>query len=185
MAQQYPQQPYQAQTQLGQQLQQQPFSQMIGQRFQESVPQEVQSAAMDLDRLESVCEWMKSQAAERGRVRIAQRADDIANIAHLEKKLLLRQSPFAEPIGRATQQTVQQGIQEFQQHVSEPEVQEALTQAQQSLTSINQALGRVQQWGQEISTTPEMTQPQGVSQPQGVTPQQGVTQPPGVGQPQY
>jgi hypothetical protein len=179
MTQQYTQQPYQAQSQFGQQLQQQPFSEMVGRRFQESVPQEIQGAVMDLDRLETVCEWMKSKAAERGRIRIAQRADDIANIAHLEKMLLLRQSPFAEPVGRAAQQTVQQGVREFQQHVNDPEVQEALTQAQQSLSSIDQALGRLQQWGQEISATQGMTHAQGVSQPQGTS------QPSDVGQPRY
>jgi len=147
MSQQYT--PYQAQTQAGQQLQQRQFSQFIGQRFQESVPQEVQAAVSDLGRLETVCEWLNSVATERGRPRVAARAADIANIAHLEKKLVLRQSPFAEPIGQAAKQTIQQGIQELQQHASEPEVQEALSEMQQNLNTLSQVVGRVQQWGQQ------------------------------------
>lgn len=148
---------------MGQQFQQTShIGQAIGYRFEQSVPQEVQHAVMDLDRLETVCEWVKTQATERGRSRVAQRADDLANIAHLEKKLLLRGSPFAEPIGRATRETIQQGVQEFQQHVSEPEVQEALSQAQQTLNTIGQALGRVQQWGQQGAT--QSMQQQGMTQ---------------------
>jgi hypothetical protein len=172
MTQQYSQ-PYQTQfgqqppqTQFGQQLQQQPLAQAIGQRFQESVPQEVQAAVMDLDRLETVLEWLKSSAGGHGPV--TERADDIATIAHLEKKLMLRGSPFAEPIGRAVQQTIQQGIQEFQQHGSAPGVQEVVSQAQQSLQSIDQALGRLQQSGVQ----PAVAQ-QGTTQ---VPPQQGIQQ---------
>jgi hypothetical protein len=177
MAQQYSQ-PYQAQTQFGQQLQQQPLGQAIGQRFQASVPQEVQAAVMDLERLETVCEWMKSRATERGRVRVAERADDIANIAHLEKKLLLRGSPFAEPIGRAVQETIQQGVQELQQHVSDPEVQEAISQAQQSLGSIEQALGRLQQFGQQPPVSQQgMTQVAPQQEAAQGAPQQGMGQP--------
>jgi hypothetical protein len=123
---------------------------------------------MDLDRLETVCEWTKSRATERGRVRVAERADDLANIAHLEKKLMLRQSPFAEPIGQAVQQTIQQSIQELQQHASDPEVQETISQAQQSVTTVGQALSQLQQFGQ----APPMgqAQPAGQAQPVGQTP---------------
>jgi D-alanyl-D-alanine dipeptidase len=159
---------YQAQTQVGQQLQESRAGQFIGQRFQESVPLEVQQAVSDLDRFETVLEWAKSQATMRGRPRVAARCDDLAEIAHLEKKLLLRQSPFAQPIGQATQQTIQQGIQELQHRAGEPEVQEALQHGQQVVNSIGQAMSRVQAWGQ-----------QGVQQ-QGLQPQtfqQGMQQP--------
>jgi hypothetical protein len=186
MAQQHSQ-PYQAQTQFGQQLQQQPLAGAIGQRFQASVPQEVQAAVMDLERLETVCEWTKSRATERGLVRVAERADDIANIAHLEKKLLLRGSPFAEPIGRAVQETIRQGVQELQQHVSDPEVQEAISQARQSLGSIEQALGRLQQFGQQPSVSQQgMTQVPPQQEMTQVPPQQGTAQPEtSQSQPQY
>ena len=137
------------QTPLGQQIQGSPFGQAVGQRFSESVPQEVQQAVMDLDRFETVVEWAKSKATERGLARVAQRCDDLAEIAHLEKQLMLRQSPFAQPIGQATKQTIQQGVQELQAHASQPEVQEALAQAQQSLGTIDNALTRLQTWGQQ------------------------------------
>jgi len=140
---------YQAQTLAGQQLQGSQFGQAIGGRFQESVPQEVQQAVMDLDRFETVVEWAKSRAVERGRPRVAQRCDDLAEIAHLEKQLILRGSPFAEPIGQATKGTIQQGVQELQAEASQPEVQEALAQAQQSVGAIDNALSRLQTFGQQ------------------------------------
>lgn len=169
MSQQYPQQPqssqvqqgqgpqsqqpvqsgYQAQTQVGQQVQQRPGVQMATQQYQQSVSQEVQRAVEDLDHLETLSEWVKSRATERGRPRIAARADDLAEVAHLEKNLLLRESPFAEPIGQAVQATIQQGVQELQQYAGDPEVQEALSQAQQTLSTIEQAITRVQQLGQQ------------------------------------
>jgi hypothetical protein len=142
-------QPYQAQTPVGQQLQQQPLAQAVGQRFTQSVSPEVQAAVSDLGRLETVCEWLKGRATEKSRPRLAQRADDIANIAHLQKKLLLRNSPFAEPIGQAVQQTIQQGVQEFQRRASDPEVQDAIAQAQQTINNVSQALSRIQQVGQQ------------------------------------
>jgi len=150
---------YQAQTQTGQQLQGSQMGQAIGQRFNESVPQEVQQAVMDLDRLETVVEWAKSRAVERGHPRIAQRCDDLADIAHMEKQLILRGSPFAQPIGQATKQTIQQGVQELQAHASQPEVQEALSQAQQSASSIENALSRLQTFGQQYGGAQGQQQP--------------------------
>ena len=146
---QQPTQPYQAQTQEGQQVQQRPGVQMATQGYRQSVSQAVQHAVNDLDHLETLSEWVKSRATARGRPRIAARADDLAEIAHLEKNLLLRDSPFADPVGQAVQQTIQQSVQELQQHAGEPEVQEALSQAQQTLSTIEQALTRVQQFGQQ------------------------------------
>ena len=150
---------YQAQTQAGQQLQGSQAGQAIGQRFNESVPQEVQQAVMDLDRFETVVEWAKSRAVEQGMPRVAQRCDDLAGIAHVEKQLILRGSPFAQPIGQATKQTIQQGVQELQAHASQPEVQEALSQAQQSASSIENALSRLQTFGQQYGGAQGQQQP--------------------------
>lgn len=140
---------YQAQTQVAQQAQQRPGVQMAAQQYRQSVSQEVQNAVADLDHLESLSEWIKSRATERGRPRIAARADDLSEIAHLEKNLLLRGSPFAEPIGQSVKMTIQQGVQELQQYAAEPEVQEALSQAQQTLSTIDQAIAQFQQAGQQ------------------------------------
>ena len=150
---------YQAQTGTGQQLQGSQAGQAIGQRFNESVPQEVQQAVMDLDRFETVVEWAKSRAVEQGMPRVAQRCDDLAGIAHVEKQLILRGSPFAQPIGQATKQTIQQGVQELQAHASQPEVQEALSQAQQSASSIERALSRLQTFGQQYGGAQGQQQP--------------------------
>ena len=140
---------YQAQTPMGQQIQSSPFGQAVGRRFQESVPQEVVAVVEDLDRLATVCEWAHMKTMERGRPRVARACLDIADIAELEKKLVLRQSSFARPIGEATRQVIQNAVQELQQHASEPEVQEALTHAQQTAGRIQQALGRLQEFGSQ------------------------------------
>jgi len=136
---------YQAQTQAGQQIQQRPGVQMAAQQFQQSVSPEIRGAVSDLDHLETLSEWLQGRATELGRPRIAQRAEDFAEIAHLEKNLLLRGSPFADPIGQAAKQTIQSGMQELQQYASDPEVQEALTHAQQTLATVDQALAQFQQ----------------------------------------
>jgi len=167
---------YQAQTEMGQQLQQRPVAQMVGQQFQQSVPQEVQQAVQDLDQLETVCEWLKARATERGRPRIAARADDLATVAHLQKSLLLRESPFAEPIGQAVQQTIQGSVQELQQHANDPEVQEALGQAQQTLSTISQAISQFQQFGQQGMSQQGSTGQQRFAGQQGVGQQQAVPQ---------
>ncbi|WP_254532267.1 hypothetical protein [Natrinema gelatinilyticum] len=149
--------------------------QFIGQQYQQSVPQEIQQAVTDLNRLENVCEWLATRATERGMIHLAERSTDIANIAHLEKKLLLRQSPFAEPIRGAIQQT----IQELQQYAGEPEVQESLTHAQRALDTISTALERIQTaGGQQAGQQPMQMGTQQAQQPsQQMRGQQGLRQP--------
>lgn len=171
--QQYPQYgggQYQAQTPMGQQIQSSQFGQAVGRRFQESVPQEVVAVVEDLDRLATVCEWAHMKTMERGRPRVARACLDLADIAELEKKLVLRQSSFAQPIGEATRQVIQSAVQELQQHASEPEVQEALSHAQQTAGRIQQALSRIQQFGGQGGTggqPGQMGQPMGQSTGQG------------------
>jgi hypothetical protein len=157
--------------------------QRLGQRFDQSVPAEVQTAIQHLDRVASVAEWTKTKASQRGMPRVVRVCDDIEDIAHLEKKLLIRQSPFAQPIGQASAQVIQQGLQELQQHVQEPEVQETIENVQQSLNSINQGLSRLQQVGQQGVGGQFGQQPQFGQQQIGQQPQYGHQQ---TGQqPQY
>lgn len=152
MTAQYPQQSgqgpqsYQPQQQGGQ-LQPQALAQQIGQAFDQSVPDQVKQAVAELDRLEMVCEWLQSRAMARGHTVVAQRADDIAAIAHAQKGLILRESPFAAPMGQAVQETIQQGIQELQQYAQDPEVQDTLNQAQNTVATISQAIVHLQQRG--------------------------------------
>lgn len=182
---QYPQQEgqpvtnYQAQTPVGQQVQASPFGQAVGQRFQDSVSQDVIRVVSDLDRLETVSEWAKGQATQRGMHRLARACDDLQDIAHLEKKLVIRQSPFAQPIGEATRKVIQDAISELQQYANQPEVQEALSQAQKVNNDIQTVVSRLQTFGQ--GATGQSSSPQSQSQAQAqVQPQtQAVTgQPP-------
>lgn len=140
---------YQAQTPVGQAIQGTQVGQLIGQRYRERVPQEIQQAVADLDHFESICEFTHQRAMERGMVRVGKRCDELAQIAHLEKHLILAESPFAQPIGQAVRATIQQGLQDLQQQAGQPEVQDAISQGQQVLTTINDALTRLQTWGQQ------------------------------------
>lgn len=148
---------------MGQRLQSSQFGQAVGQRFQDSVPVEVQSVVQDLDRLETVCEWAKTQATQRGMFTLARACDDIQDIAHVQKKLIIRQSPFAQPLGNATRQVIQNAVQQLQQYTSQPEVQDALSAAQQTTNAISQALTRLQSVGGSIQSTGQI-QPGGTQQ---------------------
>jgi hypothetical protein len=166
--------PHEAQTPVVQGTQGQAIGGAIRGRFDDSVPQDVRSAVLDLDRVETLCEWLDYQATERNRPRLAQRAEDVSEIAHLQKQLLLRESPFAEPVGQAAQGVIQQAVQEFQARSTDPEVQDAAAQLGQTLESLGQILAGPQgMTGQPSAPTPasaaspapEMTQGPATGQP--------------------
>ena len=143
------QQRYQPQQQQPQQQGQfgqpwQALGEQMEQRFDESFSSEVRTTIRDLDKTASVAEWVKMKAAERGRPTVVRVADDIEDIALLEKKLIIRESPFAHPIGQTSKQVLQQGLQELQQHINEPEVQDAVEQTRRSLESIDKGLMSLQ-----------------------------------------
>ncbi|MDG5777508.1 hypothetical protein VB773_13435 [Haloarculaceae archaeon H-GB2-1] len=154
--QQYPQ-GTQAQYQSGQQFGGQ-MGQQIGQRFDESVPNEVHQLVQQLDRLESVSAWAKSGACKQGMHQVASICEDIEDVAHLEKKLVLRQSPFARPIGESVKATIQSGVQTLQQAAGQPEVQDNIREAQQTLTIIDTALTQLQSMGQQTMGQQSMGQ---------------------------
>ena len=145
--QQQPPQRYQSQQQgmFGQPWQ--AMGEQMEQRFDETYPTEVRATLRDLDKTASVAEWVKMKAAQRGRPTVVRVADDIEDIALLEKKLIIRQSPFAQPVGQTSKQVLQQGLQELQQHISEPEVQEAVEKTRRSLESIDKGLMSLQTTG--------------------------------------
>ncbi|WP_049920282.1 hypothetical protein [Halobiforma nitratireducens] len=83
---------------------------------------------------------------------VARICADLAIVADLEKKLLLRQSPFAKSMGQAVQESVQQGIQQLQQQGTDiPEVQRAISEAQLAIeeigSEISQRTGQFEQQG--------------------------------------
>lgn len=162
---QYPQPSYQAQSQVGQQFQQMTGGRAGGQ-FEQQLPQEALKAVQDLDRLANVTEWAKTKVAERGMTRAVRICDDIEDLAHLEKKLIIRQSPFAQPIGQAVVQTIQQNLQELQAHSSEPAIQEMVQQVQQSLSTVQQGASRIQQTSQMQGQQGGMQSQQGQTQGQ-------------------
>lgn len=157
------------------------IGQTIRGRFDDSVPAAVQNAVLDLDRVETVCEWLDYQATHWGRPQLAGRAEDVSEIAHLQKQLLLRESPFAEPVGQAAQGVIQQAIAEFQSRATEPEAQDAVAQLQQTLESLGRILaGQQGTTAQSAAQQPMATQQSGqqsVQQPAQQPAQQSAQQP--------
>lgn len=143
--------PYQTGQSFGQQV-----GQRMSQRFGETLPPEAVRAVENLERVETLSEFAKTQAIQKGLPRVALACDDIHDLAHMEKKLIVRQSPAAETMGQCIQQSVQERLQNLQQWASEPEVQEALAEAQQSLTTVSNAVSRLQAFGQQgIQSQPQ------------------------------
>lgn len=126
-----------------------PVSQRIGKRFDESVPTDIRATVEDLDRVASVAEWTKMQAAERGLPRVVRLCDDLEDVAQLENQLLIRQSPFARPLGQTSMQVIQDGLQDLQEFVDKPEVEETVENLENSVGSIDRALGALQTVTQE------------------------------------
>jgi hypothetical protein len=141
------QQPQQQGGQFGQQQQGGQFGQQIRQRYEESVPSEVRLAVDDLEKVSTTAEWAKTKATERGLARVATVCDDIQDLAELQKKLIIRQSPVSHTIGQCSVQAIQEGLQELQQHMSEPEVQATIENAKQSLGTIQKGLSALQTLG--------------------------------------
>ncbi|MFB6130932.1 MAG: hypothetical protein ABEJ28_08940 [Salinigranum sp.] len=148
-----PQQQYQP-SQFGQQL-----GQRIGQRLVDTLQPEAVQAVQQLERVETLSEFAKAQAIQKGMPRVARACDDIQDIAHVEKKLILRQSPAAQTLGQCVQQAVQERVQNLQQRAGEPEVQEALQEAQQSISHIGNAISRLQTFGQQGMQSQQYQQP--------------------------
>ncbi|WP_254662895.1 hypothetical protein [Haladaptatus sp. W1] len=123
------------------------FGQQIRQRYEESVPSEVRLAVDDLEKVSTTAEWAKVKAVQRGLPRVANVCDDIQELAELQKKLIIRQSPVSHTIGQCSVQAIQEGLQELQQHTGEPEVQATIENAKQSLGTIEKGLSALQTTG--------------------------------------
>lgn len=144
------QQPTQQSAQAGGGVGQQSFQQGGGQQsFQQSAPPEIQEAVTTLDHFETVSEWAKTKALQRGIPQVAQKLDDLTEIANLQKKLFLRQSPYAEAVSQATTRSIQQSVQDLQTYASEVGVQDVITEAQYLTDTIGQASVQAQQWSQQ------------------------------------
>ncbi|WP_266076433.1 hypothetical protein [Haladaptatus caseinilyticus] len=121
-----------------------PIGQQVRQRYEESVPSEVRLAVDDLEKVSTTAEWAKVKATQRGLPHVASVCDDIQEISELQKKLIIRQSPFSQAIGQCSLQVMQDGLQQLQQHVDKPEVQDTIEHTRQSLDSIGKGIGALQ-----------------------------------------
>lgn len=126
-----------------------------------------------LHNFETVLEIARVRAIESGRPRVARVAGDLIAITEAEKKLVVRQSPFAASIGQAVIETIQQGVQQLQGAADDPDVQAALSEANPTLSALQSAVqttggfqqGGLQQWGQQQGTTqPQQGYGQGFQQ---------------------
>jgi hypothetical protein len=144
------------QTQQQQQLSQQPqqTQQQVGRSVSQSLPPQAAQVVTDLDKIETIAEFTKTQAAQQGIPIVPQVADDIKNISELQKDLIVRQSPVAQALSQCVEQALQQSIQQLQQFQQQPEVQELVQEVQQTTPQLRQATQQLPQGGQQMAQQP-------------------------------
>lgn len=125
------------------------YQQVPSQDFQQRAPSSIQSAVRDLDELETVAEWAHTKAMQQGQTQVATITNQVSEIAHLQKKLILGQSQVAGTFGQCTSQSFQQIQQQLQQYGQVPAVQDVLQEIQYTTQSIDQANQQLQQWSQQ------------------------------------
>ena len=134
-----------------QQMQSQPAYEKAG-MFSED-RRRVRQAVSTLSGFETDMDLARVHAEWTGRSRAARLFGDLVTITRAEKQLIARRSPFADPIGQAVLQTIQQGLQQLQMDADDPEIQQALSQAQPAIEAVrNNVMERVGpqgQWGQQ------------------------------------
>ena len=111
----------------------------MGQQFSQRVPQQIQSAIEDLDRLESVAEFADTQATRRGDEYAAGIADALKDVAHLQKEFMIEENPLTQEFSQCSQQLLQQGSQQLQQY-QQPEMQELADTAGRALESVTSGI---------------------------------------------
>ena len=143
-----------AQASTGQQTSQ--FGQQTGQQrmggtFDQSVSPKVKQAVSDLDQIETFAEYAKSSALEQGLIDAARAADDVKDLAHLQKNLVVRQSPIARTIDQCCAQACQQSLQTLYQYQNLPEVQELTSTLERSMQRVQQGIQSVGTSGQQYT----------------------------------
>lgn len=129
------------QGQLAQQMD--PHQQMgqQGQFFSQALPPQAIQAVTGLERIETIGEFVKARAVQQGMPHVPRVADDLKNIAEVQKDLIVRQSEHAQTLGQCTQQVFQQSLQQLQQYQQQlPEIQELVMEVQQSQQVVQQAV---------------------------------------------
>lgn len=95
-----------------------------------------QQVATALQELERTLEQANVYALENGNPIVARVTKDLEAMTEAERKLIHRESPFAESLRPAIVESLQQGIQELQRQPDDPAIQELITQVQQSATAL-------------------------------------------------
>ena len=136
---------------------------------QQQVPQaDGQQIATTLQELERTLDQANVYALENGNPAVARITEDLETMTEAERKLILRQSPFAESFRQTVAQNLQQALQELQQHPNDPALQELTAKIQQAsaalqngsvqMSATSQGVGQHAQLGQQ---TQQSQQPQG------------------------
>jgi len=150
-----------------QQLPQQQTAQQTGQQFTQSqqtfgkyVPQQVSQTVYQLEQIESDAEWAHGRAMQAGDSFTAKKLADLAQIVHLQKNLLLRESDLAQTVSQCTQQALQQCGQQLQRSQI-PGVKQVAQQAQQLARTVPQASSQVAQLSGQSQRTGGQSQQMG------------------------
>lgn len=131
-----------------QQPQQSGQAQGFGQQtFEQFVPESIARAVYQLEQFETDVEWAHGQAMQTGEGQIAQKLEDIEDIVHVQKSLLIQESPIAATMSQCTQQALQQCQQQLQTSQT-PGVQQIVQQIPEVSQAIQQATSQVVQSGQ-------------------------------------
>ena len=116
--------------------------------FEQALPRQVSSVIYSLELIETDAEWAQTQAIQQADSFTALQLEDLSELAHMQKELLLRKSPQAEIVGHCTQQAFEQIAQRLQQS-GVPGVQQVSQEAQQLAQTIPQVSRQVVQSGSQ------------------------------------
>lgn len=139
---------------MSQQLQSQGSQQPYG-ALEQSLPQSVTEAVYDLEQLESDAQFAHARAMKMGDSQVAHKLGDVAEIAQLQKTLLLRESDLAQTTSQCVQQALQQCTQQLQTS-QVPGVQEVVQGIQQVSQSMLQASARAAQSSSQLAGQSQM-----------------------------
>ncbi|MFC7137954.1 hypothetical protein ACFQRB_18920 [Halobaculum litoreum] len=118
-----------------------------------------QQTATVLQELERMLDQANVYALENGQPVVARLTEDLEELIETQRKLILRQSPFAESFRQAVATTLQQGSQQLQQQPNDGALQEVVAKIQQASAALQS--GSLQpQSPQQPQQPPAQTGPQ-------------------------
>lgn len=190
MAQQF-QQPQQSQGQQVQPSGQQGMGAPVVQ-FDEFLPSEIRTPLHDFSRLKKSAEWAAEQAHQTlpQDVYLSRTLEDVADVAELNEKLLVRESHFATHQGQAFLNIAQETLTTLQNYSQEPFIPAIISDLQRTINSTQELLEWYGQGGPgTMEAGPQTMQggqtQQQMGQPTGQQQQYGQPQSFGQGSQQY